>query len=91
MTKAHPQIGGVRCKDQAAWRREFDAQKAGRSYADALLALQPDDGPGGFHRRQYEELIAEWPQRSAFLARSGVPGQLQAETLLIARLEELLS
>jgi hypothetical protein len=91
MTKAHPQIGGVRCKDQAAWRREFDAQKAGRTYADALLALPADDGPGGFYRSNYQALIAEWPQRSAFLAEKGVPGQLQAESLLIARLEELLS
>jgi hypothetical protein len=91
MTKAHPQVGGVRCKDQSAWRREHEAQKAGRSYAAALLALPADDGPGGFYRATYQSLIAEWPQRSAFLAERGVPGQLEAESLLIARLEELLS
>jgi hypothetical protein len=71
------------------WRREVDRCNDGRSYALALAELPPAGDP--FYGDQYLAIIAAWPQREAFLQQRGTPGQLEAETLLIARLEELLA
>jgi hypothetical protein len=88
MTKAHPQIGSVRCKDHAAWRREFEAQRAGRVYAQALMELPSAADP--FYGEQYAQIVADWPQRQAFLTQHGMGDQLMTETLLIICLEDLL-
>jgi hypothetical protein len=89
LPRSHPQVGLLAMKRaNGDWRREVDRCNAGRSYAQALAELPPAGDE--FYANQYEAIIAAWPQREAFLQQRGTPGQLQAETLLIARLQQLL-